>query len=55
VYVYIYGNVTRQLLVSKMSWFSFYILSFFFFKIREQEGGRGPAQGGRLAPVGGVR
>jgi hypothetical protein len=35
---------------AKMSCFSF-----FFHKIREQEGGIGPAQGGGLIPVEGVR
>jgi hypothetical protein len=38
-----------------MSCFSFSLFSFFFYKIREQEGGTSPAQGGRLAPVGGGR
>jgi hypothetical protein len=32
---------------AKMSCFSFYLFSFFFFKIREQEGRIGPAQRGR--------
>jgi hypothetical protein len=27
-----------------MSWFSFYVFSFFFYKIGEQESGTGPAQ-----------
>jgi hypothetical protein len=34
-----------------MSCFSFYLFSFFFYEIREQEDGTGPAQGGWLAPV----
>jgi hypothetical protein len=38
---------------AKMScFFLFYLLSFFFYKIGEQEGGTSPAQGGRLAPMG---
>jgi hypothetical protein len=32
-----------------------YLFSFFFYKIREQVGGAGPAQGGGMAPVGGGR
>jgi hypothetical protein len=34
-----------------MSCFSFYLFSFFLYKIREQEEGTGAAQGGGLAPV----
>jgi hypothetical protein len=30
---------------AKMSCFSFYLFCFFFFKIREQEGGTSPPQG----------
>jgi hypothetical protein len=37
-----------------MSCFSFYFFSFFSYKIREQEGGTSPAQGGGLAPVEGA-
>jgi hypothetical protein len=33
----------------------FFIFSFFFYKIREQEGITSPAQGEGLAPVGGER
>jgi hypothetical protein len=41
--------------LTKMPCFSFYLLCFFFYKIREQEGRTCSAQGegGRLAPVGG--
>jgi hypothetical protein len=31
---------------AKMSCFSFYLFSFFFYKIREQESRTGPVQGG---------
>jgi hypothetical protein len=31
------------------------LFSFFFYKIRDEEGGTGPAQGGELAPVEGRR
>jgi hypothetical protein len=35
-----------------MSCFSFYPFSFFFYKIREQEGGKSPTQGGRAGTSG---
>jgi hypothetical protein len=38
--------------LAKTLYFSFYLLSFFFFKFGEQEGRTGPAGGGGLAPVG---
>jgi hypothetical protein len=41
--------------LAKMSCFSFYLFSFLFCNIREQEGGTGSAQGQGLAPVGGER
>jgi hypothetical protein len=37
--------------VAKIPCFPFYLLSFLFCKIREQEGGTGSAQGEGLAPV----
>jgi hypothetical protein len=40
---------------AKMSCFSFYHFSFFFYKIREQESRASPAQGAGLALVGGGR
>jgi hypothetical protein len=36
----------------KIPCFLFYLFSFFFYKIREQEGKTSPAQEGGLAPVG---
>jgi hypothetical protein len=54
---YIHGNITSklpvQLLLSqkaKMSYFLVYLLSFFFYKIGEQEGRTIPVAG-ELAPV----
>jgi hypothetical protein len=41
--------------LAKMSCFSFYLFSLFFYKIGKWEGGTGPAQWGRLASVGGGR
>jgi hypothetical protein len=56
--IYMHGNNTRTLPVcylylklAKSPCFSFYILCFFFYKIREQEGGKVSAQG-RGAVVG---
>jgi hypothetical protein len=37
--------------LAKMSCFSFYLFAFLLCKIREQEGGTGPAQREGLAPV----
>jgi hypothetical protein len=37
---------------ARMSRFSFYLFSVFFYKIGEQEGGYGSCLGGRLAPIG---
>jgi hypothetical protein len=37
---------------AKMSCFSFYLFSFIFYKIGDQEGETSPAQRGELAPVG---
>jgi hypothetical protein len=37
---------------AKMSCFTFSLFSFFFYKIREQEGRAILAQGARMAPVG---
>jgi hypothetical protein len=46
--MYVHGNITRKLpvwiLLSQTS--KDVILNFFLYKIREQEGGPGPAQGG---------
>jgi hypothetical protein len=40
---------------AKISCFSFYLFSFFFYKIGEQDGKTCPAQEEGLAPVGGRR
>jgi hypothetical protein len=37
---------------AKMSCFSFYLFSFSFYKIDEQDGGTSPAQRGRIATMG---
>jgi hypothetical protein len=57
--IYIHGNITSKLPVwlslaqlAKMSSFSFYLFSFFFYKIREREGRTGPAHERGLASVG---
>jgi hypothetical protein len=58
---YIHGNITRklpmQLSSSQTSKNIIYLLSFFFYKIREEEGETGPAGGvvKGLAPVGAGR
>jgi hypothetical protein len=38
---------------SEVSCFQFYLLYFFFYRIRQQEGRAGSGEGGLLAPVGG--
>jgi hypothetical protein len=53
MYPFIFYFLSR-LKLSKMLHFSFYSLCFFFYKIREQDGGTGSAQG-VLAPFGGDR
>jgi hypothetical protein len=43
---------TLKRLLKNMSCFSFYLFSFSFYKIGEQEDGTSPAQGGRVSTSG---
>jgi hypothetical protein len=57
VIIHIYMELSQRkslyLKHTKVSCFSFYHFSFFFYKIKEQEGRTGPAQARGLTPVGG--